>query len=377
MISLKFNSRLPEIWVSKNRILQQLFILILFLFHSNGYSQKVANESIDKGRQVIQDLISKNNIPGLSVSISKDGELIWSEGFGYADLEQKVPVYTNKTKFRIGSVSKPLTAVALALLYEQHKINLDVAIQNYVPTFPVKKDSITLRLLAGHLAGIRHYKKGEFLSNKYYETVEEGLDIFKNDPLINKPGSEFAYSSYGWNLISAAIENAAKEPFLDYMKTHVFDVMQMKKTFADKKSEIIPFRTRFYYVNPEDRKTYNAPSVDNSYKWAGGGFISTSEDLIKFGDALLQNSILKKKTLLEFVNSQQTQNGKKTNYGMGFTSNTDENGKYWFGHSGGSVGGVTQFVIYPEEKLVIAIVTNCSNVKYGSTINELALIFGK
>lgn len=360
-----------------HKVKAALLVLVSLLFWSNIHPQAADNEFIEKGRQVIQDLIISNEIPGLSVSISKGGELIWSEGFGYADLEQKVSVYSNKTKFRIGSVSKPLTAVALALLYEQGKINLDISIQNYVPDFPEKKDSITLRLLAGHLAGIRHYKNDEFLSDKYYETISEGLDIFKDDSLINVPGTKFSYSSYGWNLISAAIENAAEKPFLDYMKFQVFEAMGMTQTYADQKYEIIPYRTRFYTNNSKEGIIYNAPSVDNSYKLAGGGFISTSEDLIKFGNQLIEHHFIKKETLEEFIDPQQAKNGEKTKYGMGFVSDNDSNGKYWFGHSGGSIGGVTRFAVYPKEKLVIAIVTNCSNVDYGNTVSQLALIFSK
>ena len=119
----------------------------------------------------------------------------------------------------------------------------------------------------------------------------------------------------------------------------------------------------------------NAPAVDNSYKWAGGGFISTSEDLIKFGNTLLEHSLLQSKTLQEFIRSQQTRDGVNTNYGMGFRSGKDAAGHQWFAHSGGSVGGITQFVIYPEQKIVVAIVTNASNVSYGKRPYEIARLF--
>ncbi len=350
-----------------------LFFFIFFISVFTSYAQPAVSSAVQEGRQLVMELMQGDNIPGLSVSVSKNGELVWSEGFGYADLEQKVPVYPDKTKFRIGSVSKPLTAMALALLYEDDKIDLDVAVQKYAPTFPEKKYPITLRQLAGHLGGIRHYKGMEFLSNRHYSNVTDGLDVFKNDPLLHPPGSQYAYSSYGWNLISVAIENAAGEPFLDFMAEKVFSAMDMKETYADQVYDLIPYRSRFYAR--QDGKIKNAAAVDNSYKWAGGGFISTSEDLIRFGEALLNNSLIKKETLEEFIASQETSDGKKTNYGIGFRSGKDDGGKAWFGHSGGSVGGITQFVVYPEEKIIVAIVTNSSNVNYGKLPYKLANLF--
>ena len=133
-----------------------------------------------------------------------------------------IPVSPDKSLFRVGSVSKTFTAAALGKLVEAGKLALDRPIQAYVPEFPEKEYPITLRLLAGHLACIRHYRGSEFLSNEYYATVGEGLEIFKDDPLLFKPGTKYAYSSYGWNLISAAIENTSKEPFLDVMEKVVF-----------------------------------------------------------------------------------------------------------------------------------------------------------
>src|SRR3989441_12200340 len=141
-------------------------------------------------------------IPGVQVAVAVNGKLVWSEGFGDADAERKKPV-TRETQFRIGSVSKPLTATAVALLYEQGKVDLDAPVQRYVPSFPDKGYPITTRQLAGHLAGIRHYRGDEFVLNRRFGSVGEGLTIFQDDSLLFPPGTRFSYSSYGWNLISA------------------------------------------------------------------------------------------------------------------------------------------------------------------------------
>src|SRR6266567_6131145 len=136
-------------------------------------------------------------IPGVQVAVAVNGKLVWSEGFGYADAAPKRPV-TRETQFRIGSVSKPLTATAVALLYEQGKLDLDAPVQRYVPTFPEKGYPITTRQLGGHLAGIRHYQGNEFLLNQPYATVTAGLAVFQNDPLVAPPGTRYSYSTYGF-----------------------------------------------------------------------------------------------------------------------------------------------------------------------------------
>src|SRR5439155_4185937 len=212
-------------------------------------------------------------IPGVQVAVAVNGKLVWSEGFGYADVARKRPV-TRETQFRIGSVSKPLTATAVALLYEQGKLDLDAPVQRYVPSFPDKGVPITTRQLAGHLAGIRHYRGDEFLLNRRFTSVLEGLTIFQGDSLLFPPGTKFSYSTYGWNLISAVVEAAAGQDFLSYMGRNVFRPLGMTHTAADRVDSLIPNRTRFY-ERAADGAFVLAPPVDNSYKWAGGGFVST------------------------------------------------------------------------------------------------------
>lgn len=330
---------------------------------------------VDQARALVRELMTTNRIPGLSISVAEDGELVWSEGFGLADLEQQVPVDPSRTKFRIGSVSKPMTTVGLARLYEEGKVDLDRSIQYYLPDFPRKRDTFTLRQLGGHLAGIRHYRGEEFLSNKYYSTVAEGLAMFAQDTLLFPPGTKYSYSSYGFNLISAVMEKAAGRDFLVYMREAVFTPLGLTNTYADNNQAIIPYRSRFYSLYQLTGETVNAPAVDNSYKWAGGGFLSTSEDLVKFGNQLLDNTFLSEETLQEFIRPQRTAAGESTNYGIGFASGRDELGRPWFGHSGGSVGGVTQFLVFPEQRLVIAIVTNASSVRYGRVPEQIAALF--
>ncbi len=352
-----------------------LFFALFLLAVAPVVAQNMQSEVAEEALELIQDFREFNNIPGVSASVAIDGEIVWSEGFGYADMEQQVPVRAGQTKFRIGSVSKPLTAAALGLLYDQGKIDLDAPIQTYVPNFPEKEWPVTLRQLAGHLAGIRHYSgPWEWLSNKHYETVSDGLVIFAKDPLQFEPGTRYSYSSYAWNLISAAVENVAEEEFLSYMESTVFESLGLHNTDADHTDSLVSNRTSFYSLT-SDGAVINAPFVDNSYKWAGGGFVSTTDDLVRFGSAHLDPGFLSDTTLQTWIRSQTTTSGELTNYGIGWRSGTDAFDNPYFGHSGGSVGGITQLVVYPDQDVVVAILTNSDEVQYGDVHHQLAHLF--
>jgi serine beta-lactamase-like protein LACTB len=300
--------------------------------------------------------------PGLALAVAVDGKLVYSEGFGFADLEERTPVWPT-TKFRIASISKPVTAVGLMELVELGKLDLDAPVQKYVPSFPDKGAPITVRMVAGHLAGIRHYKGDEFLIQKHYASVSEGLKIFQDDPLVSPPGTKFNYSSYGFNLLSAVIESASGENFLTYMQEHVFTSMGLVHTTPDQNTLIVEQRSRFY-EKAKDGGPENAPYVDNSYKWAGGGFLSTAEDLVRFGSALLQPGFLKAESLKTMFTSQKTSAGEETGYGIGWGLGKSPSGKKVYAHSGGAVGGTSQLIVYPESHIVIALVTNYSESQW-------------
>jgi CubicO group peptidase (beta-lactamase class C family) len=179
--------------------------------------------------------------PALSVAIAEHGRIVYAEAFGLADLEQRVPANTNTaTKFRVGSISKPFTAAALGLLYQHGKLGLDAPIRRYVPSFPDKGVSITVRQVGGHLGGIRGYKPNEPEGQTHYPSVDSSRSRFEDDSLIAHPGTKFVYSSYGFVLLSAVIEHAAGIPYLDFMRDSVFRMLGMTNTVPDDTSASFP-----------------------------------------------------------------------------------------------------------------------------------------
>ena len=330
------------------------------------------HEQNSEAEAIINKMITESEIPGLTVSVSVKGDLIWSKGFGWANIEQQVAADPANTKFRIGSISKPLSAAALGVLMEEGKVDIDRPVQEYVPSFPEKRWTLTTRQAGGHTAGIRHYRGDEFLSSKRYTSVIEGLEIFQNDTLLFEPGTNYSYSSYGFNLLSAVVEKAAEMDFLNYMAKVVFDPIGMDNTTADYMDSLIIYRAGCYAM--ADGKMINAPYVDNSYKWAGGGFLSTSEDLVKFGNAMLTNKLFSEATQHELISTQKLSTGKETGYGIGWFIATNSHGRNYYGHGGGSVGGISSLVIIPEYELVIAITTNDSRANLNG-IHDLAELF--
>ena len=307
---------------------------------------------IEDARRLVRMDQRERGYPGIAIAVSVDGETVWSEGFGYADLEHRVPMWPS-VKFRVGSVSKSMTAAAVATLVEAGRLDLDVPIQRYVPSFPEKPQPITTRQLGGHLAGIRTYEGDENFIRDPYQSVVDALDIFRDDPLLHPPGSAFSYTSYGFNLISAVVEGASGQPFLDYMADAVFRPLGMRETVADWVTPIVPGRAS-YYVRNEAGQVVNAPFVNNSYKWAGGGFLSTTEDVLRFANAHLRDDYLSKASRKTLFTEQRTDAGEGVGYGFGWFTQQDDAGRRLLSHAGGSVGGTSLMIMQPETRVVVA-----------------------
>ncbi|XP_041853970.1 serine beta-lactamase-like protein LACTB, mitochondrial isoform X1 [Melanotaenia boesemani] len=412
--------------------------------------------------------------PGLVVGVSVDGTPVWCEGIGYADLENRVPC-TPETVMRIASISKPLTSAAVARLCEDGKLDLDVPVQKYVPEFPQKQFdrqdvTITPRMILSHLSGIRHYEKDakkvkedkekakrllkppveekeneksstenkdkptdqntkgkdsnqaqrkkEFEHEEYYlkenfESVIQALDLFKDDPLIFKPGTTFLYSTHAFTLLSAAVERAASQRFLDVMM-NMFRELGMLNTVPDENDPIIYHRSRFYHFNKRGR-VVNCPYVDNSYKWAGGGFLSTVGDLLLFGNALLYSyqvahlkgtkgllpGFLKPETAIELwapVDKTEASWDKDGLYAQGWlvVEKLQNYGqcrkrRHYVSHTGGAVGASSVLLVLPSEEInqsqgqthvlpqgvVVTIITNLQSVGLNSTALKIAQEFDK
>lgn len=327
-------------------------------------------EKIKQIEALVSAEMSRQNIPGLSVAVVTDRQLRWSSGYGLADLENFVPAKAG-TVYRLGSISKPVTAVAVMQLVERGKLDLDAPVQKYCPAFPAKQWPVTTRQVLGHLSGIRHYKsEEEFNSTRFYPTINDGLAMFKDDALLHEPGAKYSYTTFGYTVLGCAVEGASAMKFGDYVREHIFKPAGMDRMRVDSVSEIILNRAQGY-TKTQGGGLENSALADNSYKVPGGGFVSTVGDLAKFAVAMQTNTLVKKETAEQMFTPQKTSDGKETRYGLGWGVGA-EGGRRSIGHSGAQQRVSTFLHMLPDQGAAVAIMVNLENARLG----DLAIKIG-
>ncbi len=343
-------------------------LLFLVLCSASALAQWAPEHAVAVDRVIAAEM-ERQGIPGLSVAIAVDGRLVWAKGYGYSDLENQVKA-TKDTRYRLASISKAITAVAVMQLAEAGKLDLDAPVQSYVPGFPEKEHSITSRLLLGHLGGIRHYRTPEEIgSTLHYTNLSDALAIFQDDPLVAEPGTKYSYTSYGYNLLGAVVEGASGERFPAYVRKHIFEPAGMISAGDDNVFRIIPHRTRGYRKN-DSGEIENCALADTSNKIPGGGMIADVSDLVRFALAVRGGKLLKTETVEEMWTAQTTAGGEKTKYGLGWSVIEDEGPKR-VGHAGGQQGTSTLLTMLPETGTVVAIMANLERANVNRIVNRI------
>jgi serine beta-lactamase-like protein LACTB, mitochondrial len=354
-------------------------VILPFLLTAAAVGQpgELAPEKRKQLETVISRFMAANSIPGVSVAVVENGAVEWTAGFGSADLENFVPA-TSHTLYRLASISKPITATAALQLWQQGKLDLDVPVQKYCPDFPQKDAPITTRELLGHLGGIRHYKSDreedpEIGSTRHFQNpIQGGLDLFKDDPLIAKPGAEFHYSTHGFTLVGCAIEGASGENYVDYVREHVLTPAGMTHTVVDNRLAIVPFRTRFYSKDKTGAIT-NADFMDSSYKIPGGGWLSSADDMAQFEVAMLNDRLVSRSTRDLMWTPLKPTDGKEDRYALGWGTE-NELGILDVGHGGGQQGTSTFFMIVPERRAGVVVLINLDGGNASDLATELMKI---
>lgn len=357
-----------------------VFVRILILFASfilisstNLYSQKNDIETFKKLSSYLQTYIDYKRIPSISAGVYRKDKIYWLDAKGLIDLENFVPA-KNSSLYRIASITKSITAVAVMQLYEKGLIDLDAEINTYVPYFPKKKWKLTVRHILTHTGGIRSYKsEEEFNSKMFYSTTRDAVLTFANDDLLFEPGTKYNYTSLGYSLLAALIENVSKTSFENYLRRNIFEPAGMKSTRVDRQRSIIYERVRGYEKSP-DRRFINSPLADLSLKVAGGGLISTSEDLLLFVKALFDATLISNSTLEMMIKPTFLKTGQRINYGFGFSLSDPSDSLKWFGHEGRGTGFSSGLMILPEEKLAAVYLINIRDRNLGNPARDLIQI---
>jgi serine beta-lactamase-like protein LACTB, mitochondrial len=336
----------------------------------------------EQGRRLVRDALSEKNLPGLSVAVGIGGRLVWAEGFGWADLERHERM-TPETQLRIGTASIALTSAAAALLLERGTLKLDEPIQTYVPQYPKKPWPVTVRQLMGHLAGLGNDGGDESgLFAQHCERAVDAFPAFADDDLRFEPGTQYRFSRYSWIVVSAAIEAASDEPFLDVMRTQVFEPLDMDDTRADSTTDKIPHRAAPYFPRYSADPTYGLdPMRDLDLSCYAGGiaFLSTPSDLVRFGMAMTGGTLLKPATIQVLQTSQRLPSGKDTGYGLGWNLETVPlagTQASMVGHDGDVLGGqVASLMTFRDRGLVVAVVSNTSYADTFAVASKIADAF--
>lgn len=327
-------------------------------------------EAVGRARQAIRERVAEQNLPGVSVAAAVNGELVWAEGFGWADLESKTPV-TPETRFRLGTMSIALTSAAAGFLIEKQQLKLDEPIQTYVPEFPQTPQPVRLRHLMGHTAGVRNDSgdEGELFGQSCERPVD-GVRHVADSELQFTPGTAYRFSNYSWIMVSAAIEAAAGEPFLTFMQKRVFGPLGMDHTMPDAAESARDRATAYFPTFAADPRYGPDPMRDIDLSCYSGAsiFVSTPSDLVRFALGISGGRLLQPDTVRLLQSSQKLSSGEETGYGLGWdleTVTVAGTPTPWIGHDGDVLGGVTgTLAVLPEHRLVIAVL---SNISYAGT----------
>lgn len=311
----------------------------------------------------IDDLISAamlaHSIPGLSIAVVKSRALVWSNGYGMADLENFVPAKPI-TVYRLASVSKPITAVAVMQLVERGRIELDAPIRRYVAEFPDKPWLVTVRQLLCHQGGVRNWTEEEFVSTRHYASLSDAISFFKDDPLVHEPGTHVTYSSLGYTLLGRAVERASGQGFMEYLRVNLLDPAGMEWTRADDVLAIIPNRARGYRLTGGGA-LLNSPLSDTSNRIPGGGLVGTAEDVGRLAAAVMSGSLLGAETLKLMMAPQPVRDGRATGFGLGFLVSR-RSGEREVYHTGGQARVSTLLYMRPDRGLAVVLLTNLEGV---------------
>ncbi len=306
--------------------------------------------SVEKSKSYIETYMESNKVPGMQIAVSYEGDIVWSKGFGYSNLEYSIPV-NQKAKFKIASVSKPVTAVLTARLYQSKVLNIDKPVSKKLLQFSNEK-GFTLRQLFSHAAGIRHYLPKDTSATVYHNDIQTGLNIVKDDTLLYTPGYRFSYSSYGYNIAGAYIEKVLNQQFEGLLNDSLFIPLQMKNSTIDNPFRLIPNRVSGYELNGEGEIT-NARFFDNRYKIPAGGMLSTAEDLVKLGNELLYGQYLNNNSKKLLFTPFKYSGEKESDLGFGWLILKDESGNRFYAHLGGITGGCSIILVYPDLELIV------------------------
>lgn len=325
--------------------------------------------------QAIDNLVTESYTPtepGAAVIVVRDGDVIFRKGRGMANLELDVSIEPNMV-FRLGSVTKQFTAVAILMLTEQGKLALDDPLSRFLPDYPTHDHRITVEHLLTHTSGIKSYTsmpEWPPLWRKDF-TVQELIDFFKYQPMESAPGKRWAYNNSGYILLGAIIENVTGQSYEQFISQRIFEPLGMKQSYYDSPSRVIPRRVAGYDKGPEGYT--NTPYLSMTQPYAAGALASTVDDLVLWDSALYTEQLLKHETIEQAQIAHTLADGSSTAYGYGWEI-SEYAGHRLIEHGGGIHGFRTRAIRLPDDRVFVAVLSNNGGIDPGLLAFKIAAL---
>ncbi|HEY7502690.1 MAG TPA: serine hydrolase [Gemmatimonadales bacterium] len=329
------------------------------------------SDASSKAREAVREAIGSGAAPGVAVAVGRAGSILWTDGFGVRDLAARKPV-DPRTKFGIGSISKTLTLAAALALADAGRLDLDAPVERYLPDFPHPGQGVTVRRIGAHQSGIAD----DFANDHYWSRVHFELDsayrLIAAAPMTFPPGTRTEYATGLFTIVGKVLERVGGQSYLGVMQQIVLEPTRMAATVPNDPRRPPAERTVFYVTG--GRGFEPAPAFDPSFKLPGAGFLSTAEDLVRFGMALLEPGLLSAQARRHMFTPVALADGTPTRYALGFQA-LEDNGRRLLLQSGGGPGISSWLAIYPEEKLVVALLSNAMGAPLDATVRQVGRFF--
>jgi CubicO group peptidase (beta-lactamase class C family) len=339
-----------------NKIKLFLLTIMVIVFTMDASSQVLNTKAMSAEFDKLLSAQYKTGGTGCAALVAINGKITYKKAFGMANLELNVPMQPDMV-FRIGSITKQFTAIAILQLMEQGKLSLQDDITKYIPDYPTQAYKITIENLLTHTSGIKSYTNvPEFM--KYIMDdlkPEEVIDKFKNLPMEFAPGTKWNYNNSGFFLLGYIIEKVSGMKYQDYIEQNLFKPAGMTNSLYGSNRKII--KNRAYPYQPDGDSTVNADYMSMLLPYSAGSLMSTVEDLYKWNRALISDKLVKKENLEKAWTEYKLSDGKGTHYGYGWFLNQVQ-GSQSIEHGGGINGYLTFGIYLPAEDVFVAVFSN-------------------
>ncbi|MDX1407153.1 MAG: serine hydrolase [Saprospiraceae bacterium] len=315
-------------------------------------------QATDEYAAILNEYFSSDG-PGATAIVTRGDDIVYRGAVGKASLELDVDMRPEHI-FRIGSITKQFTAVAILMLQEQGKLSAQDPITRFLPDYPTHGNTITIEHLLTHTSGIQSYTDipgWMATETRKDRTLKELISEFKDHPMNFKPGEEWRYNNSGYILLGAIIEAASGMTYADFLQQYVFDALGLQNTRYDEHGRVIPHRIPGYMPGPDGPR--NADFLSMTLPHAAGSLISNVDDLARWNRLIHAGKLVSKETLASAFKPYVLNDGSNTGYGYGW-SISKIGPAVSYEHGGGIHGFLTEGIYVPEHDVYVAVLSNCN-----------------